>query len=131
MLAEGACAPKEPILAQRAAIARSNWGLRYGPADDGLGGQGSIVSRTLSLWRIIAPMYHTGIKAVVAEIICPRKLQPPTYVNAVRDSDVVGGIASRLPTAHQLESKVPVAPCLVRPSWVTRNFRRIAPKGVW
>jgi hypothetical protein len=44
---------------QRAAIARSNWEGKYGPAD-GLGVQGSIVRRTLSLCRTIAPMYHTS-----------------------------------------------------------------------
>jgi len=40
-------------------IARSDLGLTYGP-DDGLGVQGSIVSGTLTLSRIIVPMYHTG-----------------------------------------------------------------------
>ena len=39
----------------RTVLARSDWELTYG-RDNGLGAQGSIVSRTPSLWRIIARM---------------------------------------------------------------------------
>jgi hypothetical protein len=57
---------------QRAAIARSNWGLTYRPAEC-QGVQGSIVSRPLSLCRIVYSYVPHRHAVAMAETICPRR----------------------------------------------------------
>ena len=55
------CSNQGTHVRRRAAIARSSDGGTQGPTE-GRGAQWSIVNRTLSLCRIIAPMCHTGMR---------------------------------------------------------------------